>query len=113
MEAAAPVVAVDYPTGLDPDTGIAGPHVFNAVETVTFSTLKTGHVSDDGPDLCGVVTVAAVGTRRLRSELVIGAEVSPTGIRLSGQYQTDRLTEQDITGVLDRIVEVLTAAGAS
>ena len=62
---------------------------------------------------CERVTVAAVGTRRLRSELVIGAEVSPTGIRLSGQYQTDRLTEQDITGVLDRIVEVLTAAGAS
>lgn len=62
---------------------------------------------------CSRVTVAAVGTRRLRSELVIGAEVSPTGIRLSGQYQTDRLTEQDVTAVLDRIVDVLCAAGAS
>lgn len=61
---------------------------------------------------CERVTVAAIGTRRLRSELVIGAEVSPSGIRLSGQYQTDRLTEHDVTGVLDQIVEVLTAAGA-
>lgn len=74
MEAAAPVVAVDYPTGLDPDTGIAGPHVFNAVETVTFSTLKTGHVSDDGPDLCGVVTVAAVGIEGGRPSLWVAEE---------------------------------------
>lgn len=62
---------------------------------------------------CERVAVAAVGTRRLRSELVIGAEVGPSGIRLSGQYQTDRLTEQDVTGVLDGIVDVLTAVGTS
>ncbi len=37
----APVVAVDFPTGLDPDTGEVKGAVFVAVETVTFQYLKT------------------------------------------------------------------------
>jgi NAD(P)H-hydrate epimerase len=61
MENTAPVVAVDYPTGLDPDTGEVAERAFWAVETVTFSTLKTGHVSGAGPDHCGLVTVADIG----------------------------------------------------
>jgi ADP-dependent NAD(P)H-hydrate dehydratase / NAD(P)H-hydrate epimerase len=61
METTAPVVAVDYPTGLDPDTGKVEEKAFHATETVTFSTLKTGHVLGVGPDHCGVVTVADIG----------------------------------------------------
>jgi NAD(P)H-hydrate epimerase len=61
MGTAAPVVAVDYPTGLDPNTGKVGEQAFKAVETVTFSTLKTGHVRGHGPDHCGVVTVVDIG----------------------------------------------------
>jgi len=61
MSTLAPVVAVDYPTGLDPDTGMIGDQAFRAVETVTFSTLKTGHVTGSGPDHCGRVTVADIG----------------------------------------------------
>lgn len=57
----APVVAVDYPTGLDPNTGKVEEAAFRAVETVTFQTIKTGHVRGDGPDHCGVVTVAEIG----------------------------------------------------
>ncbi|MDP9493688.1 MAG: NAD(P)H-hydrate dehydratase [Actinomycetota bacterium] len=60
-ETPAPVIAVDFPTGLDPDTGEAGDRVFSAVETVTFQYLKTGHVRDDGPELCGTVTVVELG----------------------------------------------------
>lgn len=56
-----PVVAVDFPTGLDPDTGIAKEDAFRAVETVTFGSLKTGHILSDGPGLCGLVTVADIG----------------------------------------------------
>ncbi|HET7847311.1 MAG TPA: NAD(P)H-hydrate dehydratase, partial [Acidimicrobiia bacterium] len=56
-----PVIAVDFPTGLDPDTGEAKGWVFSAVETVTFQYLKTGHVKADGPDVCGVVTVVDLG----------------------------------------------------
>jgi hydroxyethylthiazole kinase-like uncharacterized protein yjeF len=61
MGTTAPVVAVDYPTGLDPDTGAIEERAFQAVETVTFSTLKTGHVRGNGPDTCGRVTVADIG----------------------------------------------------
>lgn len=61
MTTTAPVVAVDYPTGLDPDTGKVEDDAFHAVETVTFSALKTGHVLGLGPDYCGRVTVADIG----------------------------------------------------
>lgn len=74
MESQAPVVAVDFPTGLDPDTGISGPNVFSAVETVTFSSLKTGHVSEDGPDRCGRVTVADIGMATGRPSAFVAEE---------------------------------------
>ena len=61
MATPAPVVAVDYPTGLDPNSGKVEEQAFTAVETVTFGTLKTGHVRGRGPDHCGVVTVADIG----------------------------------------------------
>jgi hydroxyethylthiazole kinase-like uncharacterized protein yjeF len=61
MGTSAPVIAVDYPTGLDPDTGEVAEQAFRATETVTFSTLKTGHVRGRGPDHCGTVTVADIG----------------------------------------------------
>lgn len=61
MDTESPVVAVDYPTGLDPDSGNVEDAAFVAVETVTFSTAKTGHVRGDGPDFCGKLTVADIG----------------------------------------------------
>ena len=61
METTSPVVAVDYPTGLDPNTGKVEEATFRAVETVTFQTLKTGHVKGAGPDYCGKVTVVDIG----------------------------------------------------
>ena len=61
METEAPVVAVDFPTGLDPDTGAVADRAFVAVETVTFGCLKTGHVRGSGPDHCGELTVVDIG----------------------------------------------------
>ena len=61
MATPAPVIAVDYPTGLDPNSGKIDEQAFTAVETVTFGALKTGHVRGRGPDHCGVVTVADIG----------------------------------------------------
>ncbi len=55
------VVAVDFPTGLDPNSGKVEEQAFRAVETVTFGSLKTGHLLGRGPDLCGGVTVANIG----------------------------------------------------
>lgn len=56
-----PVVAVDVPSGLDPDTGEAADGSFTAVTTVTFGALKAGHVLGEGPDRCGDVVVADIG----------------------------------------------------
>ncbi|MGA7097332.1 MAG: NAD(P)H-hydrate dehydratase [Acidimicrobiia bacterium] len=61
LDTPTPVVAVDYPTGLDPNTGQVSDGVFRCVETVTFQTLKTGHVRGRGPEVCGRVTVTDIG----------------------------------------------------
>jgi hydroxyethylthiazole kinase-like uncharacterized protein yjeF len=61
MKTDAPVIAVDYPTGLDPDSGAVKERAFRAVETVTFGTLKTGHVCGKGPEHCGAIVVADIG----------------------------------------------------
>ena len=59
---AAPVLAVDIPSGLDGLTGavLAGP-VWAAARTVTFAALKPGLLFGAGPALCGEVTVADIG----------------------------------------------------
>ncbi|MFQ5522451.1 MAG: NAD(P)H-hydrate dehydratase [Acidimicrobiia bacterium] len=74
MDADSPVVAVDFPTGLDPDTGQVAEKAFRAVETVTFGTLKTGHVINEGPDFCGTVTVADIGIAGGQPSLFIAGE---------------------------------------
>lgn len=74
MDTSAPVVAVDFPTGLDPDTGGVQEKAFEAVETVTFSTLKTGHVKGSGPDHCGVVTVADIGIEGGEPSMLVAEE---------------------------------------
>ncbi|MEZ5174658.1 MAG: NAD(P)H-hydrate dehydratase [Acidimicrobiia bacterium] len=57
----APVVAVDIPSGLDGDSGSASGVVFSADITVTFHSLKPGHLLGRGPDLCGEVRVVDIG----------------------------------------------------
>lgn len=74
MDTTAPVIAVDYPTGLDPDTGHVAERAFRADETVTFSSLKTGHIRGAGPDHCGRVTVADIGIAGGAPSLFIAEE---------------------------------------
>ena len=61
MECPAPVLAVDFPSGLDPTTGEVPDRCFKARKTVTFHALKTGHLLGEGPDYCGEVEVADIG----------------------------------------------------
>ncbi|GAA3538364.1 bifunctional ADP-dependent NAD(P)H-hydrate dehydratase/NAD(P)H-hydrate epimerase [Amycolatopsis ultiminotia] len=57
----APVVAVDLPSGVDPDTGaVDGPHV-TATRTVTFGALKPVHAL--APQECGEVALVDIGLR--------------------------------------------------
>lgn len=58
---AAPVLAVDVPTGLDARTGRADPSTPRAVATVTFNAAKPGHYLGDGPARAGELVVADIG----------------------------------------------------
>lgn len=58
---AAPVLAVDIPSGVHGDTGDVGGPAFGAERTVTFHAPKPGHILGSGPDLCGEVIVVDIG----------------------------------------------------
>lgn len=55
----APVVAVDLPSGVDPDTGVADGPAVTAAATVTFGALKPVHVL--APQRCGAVELVDIG----------------------------------------------------
>ena len=56
-----PILALDVPSGLDADTGVAVGPVIRAHATATFIALKPGMLTGDGVDLCGAVSVHALG----------------------------------------------------
>ena len=55
------VIAVDVPSGLDSDTGVAYAPTVRADLTVTLGLPKPGLTRADGPRLCGEVWVADIG----------------------------------------------------
>lgn len=57
----APVLAVDVPSGLDAGNGVVSGKAFTAAHTVTFHSLKPGHIVGEGPERCGEVAVADIG----------------------------------------------------
>lgn len=66
-----PKLAVDVPSGLDPATGIVDDVAFAADRTVTFHSLKTGHLLGSGPDVCGTVDVVDIGLEGGVPELLL------------------------------------------
>lgn len=61
VDPATPVLAVDVPSGVDPDTGLAAGDALRATRTVAMGALKRGHLLADGATLSGVVQVAPIG----------------------------------------------------
>jgi NAD(P)H-hydrate epimerase len=61
--AGAPVLAVDIPSDISGDTGLAGDDgaAVRADVTVAFAALKPGHLIGNGPDCCGTVEVVDIG----------------------------------------------------
>ncbi|MEQ1929853.1 MAG: NAD(P)H-hydrate dehydratase [Parvularculaceae bacterium] len=58
---AAPVLAVDLPSGVDADTGAEMGSAIRAARTATFFLKKPGHVLFPGRALCGAVDVIDIG----------------------------------------------------
>ncbi len=56
-----PCIAVDLPSGIDGDTGVAFPGVLSARATVTFHRLKPAHVLFPGRALSGEIVLADIG----------------------------------------------------
>jgi hydroxyethylthiazole kinase-like uncharacterized protein yjeF len=71
--AAAPVVAVDLPSGLEGDTGRPLGAVRKAALTVTFHARKPAHVLEPGRGLCGEVVVVDIGLGATSSTLHVNA----------------------------------------
>ncbi|WP_309104764.1 NAD(P)H-hydrate epimerase [Microbacterium sp.] len=61
MPATPRVIAVDLPSGLDPDLGDAGDIVLPATTTVTFGAVKAGLTRGEGPALSGRVVLVRLG----------------------------------------------------
>lgn len=58
---ATPILALDIPSGLNADTGVAYTPAIRASHTATFIALKPGLLTADGPDHCGAISVHALG----------------------------------------------------
>jgi NAD(P)H-hydrate epimerase len=69
-----PVIAVDLPSGLDADTGVAYAPTVHAVATITLGLPKPGLLNGDGPRVCGEVLVADIGVP-LEAYAAFGIEV--------------------------------------
>lgn len=52
-----PLLAIDIPSGLNADTGVAQPVCITATHTLTFIADKPGLLTGDGPDHCGLVEI--------------------------------------------------------
>ena len=72
----AEVIAVDVPSGLDADTGLAYAPCVRANKTVTLGLPKPGLLLADGPQLAGEVWVVDIGVP-FEAYAAVGVEVPP------------------------------------
>jgi len=80
----APKLAVDVPSGLDCDTGLAAAHTIRAALTCTFIAPKTGFLASGASVYTGEVHVLDIGAPRCLVEQVLGG-VAPFNAPASGR----------------------------
>ena len=112
------VVAVDIPSGLDPDSGLPGGACVRADLTVTFQHLKRGHLLGVGPDQCGPVAVCPIGLDaapvRAALTLVTDADaVSQLPVRRQAAHKGDYGRLLIVAGSMGLCGAALYAAGAA
>ncbi|MCX7425891.1 MAG: NAD(P)H-hydrate epimerase [Planctomycetia bacterium] len=73
--AAAPILAVDVPSGLDCDTGEPARHTIRAAHTCTFATAKPGFFAPEAEPYVGHLHVLDIGVpRKLIEDLLAGQD---------------------------------------
>ena len=82
------VIAVDLPSGLDADSGVAYAPTVRANTTVTLGLAKPGLLEGDGPRVAGEIWVADIGVP-FEAYTAIGIEVPHN---LFGENDSVRLT---------------------
>jgi hydroxyethylthiazole kinase-like uncharacterized protein yjeF len=84
------VVAVDLPSGLDGDSGVAYAPTVRAHTTVTLGLPKPGLLKADGPSLAGEVWVADIGVP-FEAYSDIGIAVPPHLFAMHDRVQLDAI----------------------
>jgi hydroxyethylthiazole kinase-like uncharacterized protein yjeF len=84
------VVAVDLPSGLDADSGVAYAPTVRARTTVTLGLPKPGLLQGDGASLAGEVWVADIGVP-LEAYAAIGIDVPARLFAISDRVRLDRI----------------------
>jgi NAD(P)H-hydrate epimerase len=77
--AAASVMAVDVPSGLDCDTGQPARHTIRAAHTCTFVAHKPGFFASGAERYTGTVHVADIGAPRKLVDEIVGRASRPAG----------------------------------
>lgn len=76
-----PIVALDVPSGLDAETGVAQVPTIHAHATATFIALKPGLLTLDGPDHCGTITVHRLDVADSHMPATAGSLLEWTALR--------------------------------
>ncbi len=106
--ASCPVVALDLPSGLDGDRGIAFDPAVRACRTLAFLADKPGLHTADGPDHSGTVTVLDLGVAVPgRGALLEGADLAPLWPRRA------RNTHKGLFGAVGVVGGAVGMAGAA
>ncbi len=72
-----PVISIDIPSGLDPNSSIRPSVYIKAEHTITFGALKPCHVFFPAADICGKVHLVDIGLIGEPSDLMVNT-ISPT-----------------------------------
>ncbi len=99
-EVRAPVLAVDLPSGVEPDTGAVDGPAVRAELTVTFGGLKPGHVLGAGAVHSGSVVLVDIGLGpELGEPDLVTLEAADVGAAWPVPGPTDDKYTQGVTGV--------------
>lgn len=95
----APILAVDLPSGVDPETGAVDGPAVHALATVTFQARKPVHVLGEGAARSGQVSVAEIGIPCGDPDFQL-LETTDVAARLPLPAPADDKYSQGVTGIL-------------